>query len=69
MDGSAERARDYMGYRTGDAEEADALLFRGVGLGDGDHQLEIVNISNDTGRPVLDINRVSKTRCMLSKAI
>ena len=58
VDGS-DTTQQFMGYSVGDAEQADALLFHQGNLKDGNHHLEIANISRDKSRPVLDINRVS----------
>ena len=50
----------YVGFRSGDQEQFDSVLFTSLPLqlSTGDHQVELINASNDTVRNVLDVNRV-----------
>ncbi|KAI0698011.1 hypothetical protein BC835DRAFT_716469 [Cytidiella melzeri] len=49
---------DYPGFQQGNPQNFDSVLFNSQGLKLGPHELEIVNISQDSFRPVLDINRI-----------
>lgn len=46
------------GYTPGDEENYDAVLFYKDNLTPGNHHIEIVNIGEDPGGGVLDIERV-----------
>ncbi|THH32675.1 hypothetical protein EUX98_g1522 [Antrodiella citrinella] len=43
----------------GGADNFDAVLFHGIGLLPGKHQIELVNTGNDTQHSVLDINHIT----------
>ena len=53
-------AREYGGFRAGEDERADAVLYANASLPAGYHALELVNVAK---AGVLDLNRVGGRAC------
>ena len=57
----AEAPQNYQGYSDSDPEVFDQVLFGRSDLPYGNHQIRIINTSQDPAHPILDIDYVSRS--------